>query len=133
MKNGKSNYTLYFDSIDVLGATMTSSYGAFGVCEELSGHGTIAKLEMGAGAVFMPTGAGYLNVTDSLSGTLTLDASGVSGGVGTKLPLVKVPASLVDSVNFDGVPNGWKLVQREDDGENVCFDLVKKGFMLIVM
>ena len=132
VKNSLS-YTLYFKSLDVRGATMTSNSGAFGVWDALSGHGTIAKLEMGAGAVFKPTGAGYLNVTDSLSGTLTLDASGVSGNVGTKLPLVKVPASLVDSVNFDGVPNGWKLVQREDDGENVCFNLVKKGFMLIVL
>ena len=46
MQYGKSRYTLYFKTLEIEGATMTSSYGAFSAWEGLSGHGSIAKLEI---------------------------------------------------------------------------------------
>ena len=101
MKNGESFYTLYFNSLDVRNATMTSSYGAFGVLETLSGCGSIEKLAMGSGAAatldgnltiagaFVADGALSLtraagvetNVTVAASGTLTASGA-ISVGAG---------------------------------------------------
>ena len=91
MQYGKSLYTLYFKSLDVRGATMTSSYGAYGVRETLSGHGSIEKLAIvdgapavldgnltvsgeliAAGALALTRKAGVeTNVTVAVTGTLT--------------------------------------------------------------
>ncbi len=132
---GKSHYTLYFKTLDIRDATMTSSYGAFGVLEELSGYGSIAKLAMGSGAVFKPSGTGYLNVTASLSGTVSVDLSGFDFTTRTAaIPLLQVPASLADTARSSldlTVPTGWKLNEKTDGG-NVTFTLRKpKGLMII--
>ena len=66
-KNSLS-YTLYFKSLDVRNATMTSNSGAFGVWETLSGHGSMAKLAMADGA------------TAALDGNFTVSSAWTAGG-----------------------------------------------------
>ena len=102
MQYGKSRYTLYFKTLEIEGASMTSSYGAFSAWEGLSGHGSIAKLEIADGVTAVLDGdlavpgaltaardlsltraAGVeTNVTVSATGTLTAtNAITVGAGV----------------------------------------------------
>ena len=129
------SYTLYFKSLDLCGGALTSSSGAFGVYETLSGYGSIAKLTMGSDAVFTPTGTGYLNVTASLSATVAVDLSGFDFTTRTAaIPLLKVPTALADTARSSldlTMPTGWKLNEKTDGG-NVTFTLRKpKGVMII--
>ena len=129
------SYTLYFKSLDLCGGALTSSSGAFGVYETLSGYGSIAKLTMGSDAVFTPTGTGYLNVTALLSATVAVDLSGFDFTTRTAaIPLLKVPTALADTARSSldlTMPTGWKLNEKTDGG-NVTFTLRKpKGVMII--
>ena len=47
------------------------------VTGSITGNGTTPMLKMDTGAVFKPTGTGYLTITESLSGTMTIDLSGL--------------------------------------------------------
>ncbi len=72
MQYGKTQYTLYFKSLDMRGATMTSSYGAFGAWETLSGHGAIEKLAMADGAPALLDGNLAVSGELTASGALAL-------------------------------------------------------------
>ena len=103
----------------------------------LSGSGTVDTLVMESGTVFKPTGTDYLNVTNTLSGTVTVDLSGLDfAGRTATVPLLKVPTSLADTartaLNLPSIPRGWKLSVREDGDENICFTIVKKGVIIVV-
>lgn len=135
MKYGSSSYTLYFKSLDVRGSTMASSYGAFGVWETLSGHGSIAKLAMADGAVYCPDGADYLNVTESLPDTLKVDISNPAVAGKMKILLLKVPVALKETADaaFDltALPPGWELKSKEIGGD-VEYWLKNRRFTVII-
>ena len=124
------------DGGNIWAGTETSDYHyGFGPLSTLSGHGMIAKLDMPGGTVYKPDGLGYLNVTNSLTGTITVDLSGIDFTSRTApVPLLKVPTSLADTARTSlslTSPTGWKLKEKTD-GENVTFTLRKpKGVMVI--
>ena len=98
------------------------------VTGSITGNGTTPMLTMQSGSVFKPTGTGYLTITDSLSGTLRLDLSGIDLSSTNEVPLVKVPTSLVRSVLLDtaDIPQGWGVQLIEEGGKvNV---LLKEGY-----
>ena len=101
------------------------------VTGSISGSGTTSMLTMQSGAVYKPTGTGYLTITDSLSGTLKLDVSDPALSKASKIPLVKVPSALAGSVIFDDLPKNYELRVDEVDG-NVEYWLKRIGFSIIL-
>ena len=99
------------------------------------GKGTTPMLTMSEGAVFKPNGTGYFTVTESLSGTMMIDMSGLDlESTYNKIPLVKVgSAEMRSSVSVDFVsgtkPKGWALVKTAD---GLGYDLARTGFSIIV-
>jgi len=105
------------------------------VTGSITGNGTTPMLTMGSGAVFKPSGTGYLTITQSLSGTLKLDVSGLDISGGSRIPLVKVPTALAATaeaaIDRSAVPTSWKLETKEDGG-NVEYFLHRKAFTIFV-
>ena len=135
--NNQTDREVYISYLKMFGGEI--GYGStardFGVWNELHGYGTIKKLVMGDGAKYYPDGEHYLNVTEALSGTVTVDLSGFDFTSRTEpVPLLKVPTSLADTARSSldlTVPTGWKLKEKTDGG-NVTFTLGKpKGVMVI--
>ena len=90
---------------------------------------------MGSGAVFKPSGTGYLTVTESFSGTMLIDASGLDlESTYDRVPLFKVgSAEMLSSVPVAFVagtkPTGWVLAKTAD---GLGYDLFRCGFSIIV-
>ncbi len=101
------------------------------VTGSITGSGTTQMLTMKPGAVFKPSGTGYLTITDSLSGVLKLDVSDPSLKNASKIPLVKVPSALAGSVSFDNLPKSHELKIDEADG-TVEYWLKHRGFSIIL-
>ena len=105
------------------------------VTGSITGNGTTPMLKMGADAVFKPTGTGYLTITESLSGTMTIDPSGLDMSDGTPIPLFKVgSAAMLPAENeiafaagFD--TKGWRL-RKTSDG--LGYDLARVGFTILI-
>ncbi len=101
----------------------------------ITGKGTTPTLTMGSGAVFKPSGTGYLTVTESFSGTMMIDASGLDlESTYDRVPLFKVgSAEMLSSVPVDFVagtkPKGWVLAKTAD---GLGYDLFRSGFSIIV-
>jgi len=101
----------------------------------LSGKGTTPMLTMANGAVFKPTGAGYLTIAESLSGTMTLDLSELDLSESGAIPLFKtgtaaiLPAANEIAFAAGTKPKGWKLCKTSD---GLGYDLVRTGVMIIV-
>lgn len=104
------------------------------VTGSITGNGTTPMLKMGADAVFKPTGTGYLTITESLSGTMTIDLSGLELPAGS-IPLFKVgSAAMLPAENeiafaagFD--TKGWRL-RKTSDG--LGYDLARVGFTILI-
>ena len=96
----------------------------------ITGNGTTPKLTLAEGAVFKPTGTGYLTVSESLSGTMTIDLSDIDMAHVMAVPLFKVgsvemlPTSS-DLVFTASLPRGWKLAVTRD---GCGYKLVKQAF-----
>ena len=105
------------------------------VTGSITGKGTTPTLTMGSGAVFKPSGTGYLTVTESFSGTMMIDASGLDlESTYDRVPLFKVgSAEMLSSVPVDFVagtkPKGWVLAKTAD---GLGYDLFRSGFSIIV-
>jgi len=105
------------------------------VTGSITGKGTTPMLTMGEGAVFKPNGTDYLTITESLSGTMMIDASGLDlNSTYDKIPLFKVGSAemLPDvSVAFAAgtKPKGWTLVKTAD---GLGYDLARSGFSIIL-
>ena len=90
---------------------------------------------MGSGAVFKPSGTGYLTVTESFTGTMMIDASGLDlESTYGRVPLFKVGSEeMLSSVPVDFVagtkPKGWVLAKTAD---GLGYDLFRSGFSIIV-
>ncbi len=88
------------------------------VTGSITGNGTTPTLTMGDGAVFKPTGDGYLTITESLSGTMTIDLSDVEADATLPMPLFKVGSSSMlpdaSSIVVTGAKFPCELVQTED-------------------
>lgn len=105
------------------------------VTGSITGNGTTPVLTLAEGAVFRPTGEGYLTITESLSGTVTIDLSGLDLSVGEKLPLFKVgsvemlPAE--SAIRFaDGTRKGSWSLRKTPDG--LGYDLARSGISVIL-
>ena len=105
------------------------------VTGSITGKGTTPTLTMGSGAVFKPSGTGYLTVTESFTGTMMIDASGLDlESTYDRVPLFKVgSAEMLSSVPVDFVagtkPKGWVLAKTAD---GLGYDLIRSGFSIIV-
>ena len=105
------------------------------VAGSISGHGTVQSLAFGEGATFKPDGTGYLTITDSLSGTVTVDAGDLLLE-NRRIPLFKTGTSAAlpsaESIQFVGgkQPKGWTLNSAH---EGYGYDICKKGFMIFIM
>ena len=101
----------------------------------ISGKGTTPMLTMGAGAVFKPTGTGYLTITESLSGTMTIDLSGLDLSGNSAIPLFKTGSAAMlpaenEIVFAAGVDKGgWKLRKTAD---GLGYDLARAGFTIMI-
>lgn len=98
----------------------------------ITGNGTAQSLTLADGAVFKPTGTGYLTVTTSLSGTVNVDLGGLE--MSGRIPLFKVGTAEMlpekSAIAFtDALPNGWEL-HVTDDG--LGYYLVRMGFSVVV-
>ncbi len=121
----------------VLDGTVTRDRDAFTltVTGSITGNGTMSMLTMGTGAVFKPTGTGYLTIAESLSGTMTIDPSGLDLSGGRAIPLFKtgtaemLPAAneIVFAPGFD--KHGWRLRKTRD---GLGYDLARTGFAIRV-
>ena len=116
--------------------TRDNNYHTLTVTGSITGKGTTPTLTMAEGAVFKPSGTGYLTVTESLSGAMLVDASGIDlQSVGGKIPMFKVgSAEMLSSVLVDFAagtrPNkGCRLIKTAD---GLGYDLVLSGFSVIV-
>ncbi len=105
------------------------------VTGSITGKGTTPTLTMAEGAVFKPSGTGYLTVTESFSGTMLIDASGLDlESTYDRVPLFKVGSEeMLSSVPVDFVagtkPKGWVLAKTVD---GLGYDLIRSGFSIIV-
>jgi hypothetical protein len=85
--------------------------------------------------VFKPNGTNYLTITESLSGTMLIDASGLNlESSYDRIPLFKVgSAEMLSSVSVDfaagAKPKGWKFIKTTD---GLGYDLIHSGFSVIV-
>ena len=104
----------------------TSPDCVFTVTGTVTGSGTAAALALAQGAVFKPSGAGYLTITNSLSGVFELDMSGVDLSGAQDIPIVSVPSALADSVRFAPatIPEGWSVLRVQENG-NVRYLLIE--------
>jgi len=85
----------------------------------ITGRGTTPMLTLAEGAVFKPTGNGYLRVTESLTvegGTMTIDISEIDFASRTSVPLFRVGSAEMlpepSQITIDGdLPEGWELAK----------------------
>ena len=103
------------------------------VTGSITGKGTTPTLTMGSGAVFKPNGTDYLTVTESLSGEMAVDASGLDfEGRTDPVPLFRMGSSevlpAISSVSVSGAPPEWHLQQTAD---GCGYDLVRKPGLAI--
>ena len=105
------------------------------VTGSITGNGTTPMLTMGANAVFKPTGTGYLNITQALSGKLKVDISDPALAGKVKIPLLKVPTALKDTADgaFDltALSPDWELQSKESEG-NVEYWIKSSGFSIFI-
>ncbi len=103
------------------------------VTGSITGNGTTPMLTLGPGAVFKPTGTGYLHVAEELSGTVKIDMGDLAGK--SRVPLLKVPAALKatadGAIDRASVPRGWYLTVKENDGD-AYYDLIRTEFSVII-
>lgn len=110
--------------------TAADSDSVLKVTGYITGNGTTPMLTLAEGAVFKPTGTGYLTITESLNGTMTIDLSDIDMAHVMAVPLFKVgsvemlPASS-DLVFTASLPRGWKLAVTRD---GCGYKLVKQAF-----
>lgn len=105
------------------------------VTGSVGGKGTTPVLTLAEGAVFKPTGEGYLTITESLTGTVTIDLSGLDLSGGKAIPLFKVGTAemlpAIDEIAFTpGVSKGGRKLRKTPDG--LGYDLVRDGMTLII-
>ena len=105
------------------------------VTGSITGNGTTPVLTLAEGAVFKPTGTGYLTIAESLSGTMTIDLSGLDLSVGEKLPLFKVGSAEMlpaeSAIQFaDGTRKGSWSLRKTPDG--LGYDLARSGISVIL-
>ena len=128
LENRGDNPTHFTAKDLVLDGTLarTSADCVFTVTGTVTGSGTAAALALAQGAVFKPSGAGYLTITDSLSGVFELDMSGVDLSSTNEVPLVSVPSTLADGVSFAPatIPEGWSVLRVPENG-NVRYLLIE--------
>ena len=88
----------------------------------ITGNGTTPKLTLAEGAVFKPTGTGYLTITESLTlpSVLTNDVSGINFDAVSTVPLFKVglpemlPETEKMAFSCGELPKRWSLVKTSD-------------------
>jgi len=128
LENRGDNPTHFTAKDLVLDGTIarTAANCVFTVTGTVTGSGTAAALTLAQGAVFKPSGAGYLTITDSLSGVFELDMSGVDLSGAQDIPLVSVPSALADGVRFAPatIPEGWSVL-RVPENDNVRYLLIE--------
>jgi hypothetical protein len=142
-EGGKWNLANYQDKVSrlsvknlILEGVVTRAVNTYTltVTGSITGNGTTPMLKMDTGAVFKPTGTGYLTITESLSGTMTIDLSGLELPAGS-IPLFKVgSAAMLPAENeiafaagFD--TKGWRL-RKTSDG--LGYDLARVGFTILI-
>lgn len=142
-EGGKWNLANYQDKVSrlsvknlILEGVVTRAVNTYTltVIGSVTGNGTTPMLKMDTGAVFKPTGTGYLTITESLSGTMTIDLSGLELPAGS-IPLFKVgSAAMLPAENeiafaagFD--TKGWRL-RKTSDG--LGYDLARVGFTILI-
>ena len=88
----------------------------------VTGNGTTPMLTLAEGAVFKPTGTGYLTITESLTlpSVLTNDVSGINFDAVSTVPLFKVgslemlPEAENMAFSCGELPKRWSLVKTSD-------------------
>lgn len=88
----------------------------------ITGNGTTPKLTLAEGAVFKPTGTGYLTITESLTlpSVLTNDVSGINFDAVSTVPLFRVglpemlPEAEKMAFSCGELPKRWSLVKTSD-------------------
>ena len=104
------------------------------VTGSITGNGTTPVLAMGTGAVFKPTGTGYLTITESLSGTMTIDLSGLELPAGS-IPLFKVgSAAMLPVENEIAFAAGFdtKGLRLRKTRDGLGYDLAHTGFTILI-
>ncbi len=105
------------------------------VTGQITGNGTTPMLKMGADAVFKPTGTGYLTITESLSGTMTIDPSGLDLSGVRAIPLFKTGrAEMLPAENEIAFVAGFdtKGLRLRKTRDGLGYDLAHTGFTILV-
>ena len=117
------------------GTAMVNASQTLKVTGFLTGTGTVNRVTLGAGAVFKPTGTGYLTITEALSGTMTIDLSGLDLSGNSAIPLFKTGAAAMlpaenEIVFAAGVDKGgWKLRKTRD---GLGYNLTRAGCTIMI-
>ena len=135
----QTDRTIKATNIHLDGGSITASNTQnFGPISVLSGHGTIARLDMPEGAVFKPDGIDFLQVTTSISGTLKIDIRGIERTC-SLLPLLSVPATLEtaadEALDLSLVSRSWQLKKNNETDANdtdiVTYSIAKRALIII--
>ena len=111
----KASFTV--KNLELNGEVTRTSDNVLTVTGYITGRGTTPMLTLAEGAVFKPTGNGYLRVTESLTvegGTMTIDISEIDFASRTSVPLFRVGSAemLPEQITIaGGLPEGWELAK----------------------
>lgn len=103
-----------------LDGLITGSMQSLTLTGTITGKGTTPMLTMGSGAVFKPNGTDFLTITDSLSGTMTIDVSELDfTDRKDDVPLFKVGNASILPAKSDVVVDGelpvpWRITTTPD-------------------
>lgn len=142
-EGGKWNLANYQDKVSrlsvknlILEGVVTRAVNTYTltVTGSITGNGTTPMLKMDTGAVFKPTGTGYLTITESLSGTMMIDPTGLELPAGS-IPLFKVgSAEMLPAENEIAFVAGFdtKGLRLRKTRDGLGYDLAHTGFTILV-
>ena len=128
---GNYNTAATIKNLQLDGAGTVDASQSLTVTGFLTGGGSINRVTLASGAAFKPDGTNAFTITDTLTGTLKLDTDDALASATGAIPLVRVPATKVESIVFENIPDGWQ-VKWADDGDYKASRLSRVGFTIFV-
>lgn len=131
VSKGDQNTAAKIKNLQLDGTGTVDASQSLTVTGFLTGGGSINRVTLASGATFKPDGTNFFTITDTLTGTLKLDADDAIAGATGEIPLVRIPAAKAESLAIEDIPSRWH-VKWTDDGDYKACSLGRVGFMIII-